>query len=124
MAPAITVEGDRVGVGDTIPQKVLESEVTPVALEVFANFVQKIGNIAPTATMKETPQISVRRSSRFIKPVEGVGPAPPPASIDQEVRKFFEKTCSSRLLPGARVQALFHGNRSRSSPLSGPSRRA
>ena len=79
------LQHDRVvGVRDIVPQQQIDSEVTEAALHVFANFVEEIARIAPTALlMKEKRQIStahLRRSKRFIKPLDGVVPVPLPAA--------------------------------------------
>jgi hypothetical protein len=79
-------------VRDTLPAQVQYTNVSEAALHVFNNFVEQIARVSPgAATMKEkreTPTTQMRRSQRFMKPVEALL-SPPPTSLKPTSQKVL-----------------------------------
>lgn len=95
--PQIALTDPSVVTLNTLPAQVQEMGVNDVVVHVFNNFVEQVARVSPGAsTMKEKPPIpttQVRRSQRFVKPVEALQSLPStseqPTSEKRTTQKVF-----------------------------------
>lgn len=95
--PQIALPDSGVVTLNTLPAQVQQLSVNEAAVSIFNNFVQQVARVSPGAsTMKEKPPIpttQVRRSQRFVKPVEALQSLPStseqPTSEKRTTQKVF-----------------------------------
>jgi hypothetical protein len=89
---------------NTLPAQVQQVSVSDAAVHVFNNFVEQIARVDPAATaatMKEKPPIpttQVRRSARFMKPVEALLSLPSTSEQPTWVKPISQKPASQKVV--------------------------
>ena len=95
--PQIALTDPSVVTLNTLPAQVQEMGVNDVAVHVFNNFVEQVARVSPGAsTMKEKPPsftTQVRRSQRFVKPVEAILSLPSTSVQPSSAKPTAPKVC-------------------------------
>ena len=82
---------------NTLPAEAQQMSANDAAVSIFNNFVEKVARVSPRAsTMKEKPSLpttQVRRSQRFVKPVEALQSLPSTSEQPTSEKRTTQKVC-------------------------------